>query len=200
MVHGRVYRTLNIIGQGGEATVYRCVDAAGSEYAVKVFYFSRFPPNQLAQRIESFDKEARILKYLSGRSRHFVWLTDYQYRKDENIGYMVMELGEGSLRQYLRGYPLDDATRRVFWKQIVAILRALEDAQIGQRERLVLTVNRAPFVAVHADIKPDNMIMVNNVLKVTDLGLAFKLAPDRQSIQRPFVRGTLGIMSHVSSQ
>ena len=44
------------------------------------------------------------------------------------------------------------------------------------------------------------MIMVNNVLKVTDLGLAFKLAPDRQSIQRPFVRGTLGMMSHVSCQ
>jgi len=45
---------------------------------------------------------------------------------------------------------------------------------------------------VHADIKPDNMILVKNTLKITDLGLAFQLASPRQTIQRPAVRGTIG--------
>jgi hypothetical protein len=71
------------------------------------------------------------LKYLSGRSPHFVHLVDYEYNPYENVGYMVMELGSGSLRQHLRGLPLDESTRRMFWNQIVGILRALEDAQIG---------------------------------------------------------------------
>lgn len=48
------------------------------------------------------------------------------------------------------------------------------------------------FYLVHADIKPDNMILVNNVVKVTDLGLAFRLASSRQGVQRTGIRGTLG--------
>ncbi len=122
---------LDIVGQGGEATVYRCKDNNGHQHAVKVFYFSRYPRFQISQRIDGFTKEARILKYLSGRSPHFVQMVDYEYKPDENVGYMVMELGEGSLRQYLQGLPLNDQTRRMFWQQIVGILRALEDAQIG---------------------------------------------------------------------
>jgi serine/threonine protein kinase len=47
---------------------------------------------------------------------------------------------------------------------------------------------------VHADIKPDNIILVNNVLKITDLGLAFGLSSSRVAVRRPIVRGTLGIV------
>lgn len=131
-MRGRVYRIASIVGQGGEATVYRCEDQAGFEHAVKAFYFSRYPQSQVAQRIESFNKEGRILKYLSGRSRHFMRVMDYEYKPGENVGYMVMELGEGSLRKHLQGLPLDGPQRRMYWKQIVAILRALDDAQIGE--------------------------------------------------------------------
>lgn len=46
---------------------------------------------------------------------------------------------------------------------------------------------------VHADIKPDNMVLVGDVLKVTDLGLAFRLASPQQAMRRPRVRGTLGM-------
>lgn len=132
-VRGRSYRTFDIIGQGGEATVYRCKDRSGHQHAVKVFYFSRYPPQQLPQRIDGFTREARILKYLSGRSPHFVHLVDYEYNPDENVGYMVMELGSESLRQHLQGFPLNDRARRLYWKQIVGILRALEEAHIGKR-------------------------------------------------------------------
>ncbi len=82
-------------------------------------------------RVDGFMKEAQILSYLSGRSPHFVHMVDYEYKPNENIGYMVMELGNGCLRQYLQGLPLNDQARRMFWKQTVGILRALEDAQIG---------------------------------------------------------------------
>lgn len=49
----------------------------------------------------------------------------------ENIGYMIMELADGSLRDQLMGAPLDDELRRMYWKQIVTILRELQNAQIG---------------------------------------------------------------------
>lgn len=130
-VNGETYRILGVVGQGGEATVYRCEDADGHLHAAKVFYFSRFPPSQLRYRIDGFLKEARILRYLSGRSPHFVQLRDYEYKPSENVGYMVMELGSGCLRQHMQGLPLNDQARQMYWKQIVGILRALEDAQIG---------------------------------------------------------------------
>jgi serine/threonine protein kinase len=131
IIRGRTYRILNIVGQGGEATVYRCKDKKGTQHAVKVFYFSRYSPYQIPQRVDGFTREARILKYLSGRSPHFVHMVDYEYEPNENVGYMVMELGNGSLRQYLRGLPLDESTRQMFWQQIVGILGALEEAHIG---------------------------------------------------------------------
>ena len=131
VIHGRTYRLLDVIGQGGEATVYRCEDKNGLRYAAKVFYFSRYPLSQAFHRINQFTKEAFILKYLSERSPCFLNLIDYEYKQSENIGCMILELGSGSLRQYLQGLPLNDKVRQEFWKQIVNILEALENANIG---------------------------------------------------------------------
>ena len=135
VVRGRFYRMLETIGQGSEATVYRCEDQNAVQYAVKVFYFSRLPPSDLGRRVHRFNKEGRILKYLSKRSRHFINLISYEYRRDENIGYMIMELGEGSLRQYMQGAPIAEPDRQVYWKQLVTILKVLEDARVGNRRR-----------------------------------------------------------------
>lgn len=131
VVHGRTYRLFEVIGEGGEATVYRCKDRSGKQYAVKVFYFSRYPPFEIRHRIDGFMKEGRILRYLSGRSPHFMRLVDYEYRPQENVGYMIMELGNGNLRQYLQGMPLDPNMRRMFWQQLVGVLSSLQDARIG---------------------------------------------------------------------
>ncbi|CAF1251120.1 unnamed protein product [Adineta steineri] len=177
-VHGRLYRILDTIGQGSEATVYRCEDQSAMQYAVKVFYFSRYPPHDLKRRIGNFNKEGRMLRYMSGRSRHFISLIDFEYKPQENVGYMIMELGDGSLREQLVGAPLPDQLRRMYWKQIVTILRDLQNARV-----------------VHADIKPDNLILVNGILKVTDLGLALPLGSARHTIRRAAVRGTLDYMA-----
>ncbi|CAF4440466.1 unnamed protein product [Rotaria socialis] len=180
-VHGRLYRILDVIGQGAAATVYRCEDQNGDQYAVKVFDFS--PPHRspTVQRAQNFDKEARILKFMSRRSRHFVYLYDYEYNRHENLGYMIMELGEGSLRDKLVGLPLNDRHRRIYWKQIVAILKDLQNSNV-----------------VHADIKPDNIILVNNVLKLTDLGIAFRVATPINTVRRGRIQGTLGTSTYLS--
>lgn len=194
-VRGHKYRLLDVIGQGGEATVYRCKDQSGRHHAVKAFYFTRFPRHQVSQRIDGFLKEARILKYLSGRSPHFVRLVDYEYKPDEAVGYMIMELGDGTLRDYMHGTPLNDSTRQMFWQQIVGILRALEDAKVGNMSKEKFDTNEYLFLflfSVHADLKPDNLILVDNVLKVTDLGIAFGLPSTRQVFRQPVVRGTIG--------
>ncbi|CAF3978372.1 unnamed protein product [Rotaria magnacalcarata] len=180
-VHGRVYRILDVIGQGAAATVYRCEDQNGDQYAVKVFDFSRSYRSATTQRAQKFDKEARILKFMSRRSPHFVYLFDYEYNRHENLGYMIMELGEGSLRDQLIGLPLNDQHRGMYWKQIVAILKDLQDSNV-----------------VHADIKPDNIILVNNVLKLTDLGIAFRVATPINTVRRGKIQGTLGTSAYLS--
>lgn len=131
-VRGRLYRILDMIGQGAEATVYRCEDQNAAQYAVKVFYYSRYPPSEVPRRVQNFQKEGRMLKHLSRHSPHFVYLIDYEYRRPENIGYMIMELGDGSLRQNLAGSPLPDGLRRDYWHQIVTILKDLQSAHVGE--------------------------------------------------------------------
>ncbi len=58
-------------------------------------------------------------------------MVDYEYKPNENIGYMVMELADASLRDQLLGVPLDDGLRQMYWRQIVTILRELEEAHVG---------------------------------------------------------------------
>jgi hypothetical protein len=58
-------------------------------------------------------------------------LVDYEYKPNENIGYMIMELADDSLRDQLLGVPLDDGLRHMYWQQIVTILRELEEAHVG---------------------------------------------------------------------
>jgi serine/threonine protein kinase len=159
-VHGRIYRILNVIGQGGEATVYRCEDQSGSQHAVKVFYFSRYPRFQIPSRVDNFNREGHILKYLSGRSRYFIYLEDYEYRPRENIGYMIMELGDTCLRKHLLGQPLNDELRRFYWKQIVAILRALVDAQIGKS----IEVNIIQPLIFHSIIHPLKYMRISSLI------------------------------------
>ena len=190
-VAGRLYRFLDTIGQGSEATVYRCEDQNALQHAVKVLNFTRFPPTKVSRRVRKFDKEARLLKYMSQNSQHFLQLLGHEYKPMENTGYMVIELGEGNLRQFLVGAPMDSGTRRMLWKQIVTILKDWK-THASVRKLEALLDQCSSRVLVHADIKPDNMIMVNNVMKVTDLGLAFRLLSARQAAQRPTVRGTLG--------
>ena len=124
---------MDTIGQGAEATVYRCEDRNAAQYAAKVFYYSRYSPSEVPRRVENFRKEGRMLKYLSRRSRHFIYLVDYEYKPQENTGYMIMELGEGSLRQRLVGAPLPDGLRRAYWRQIVTILGDLQNARVGKK-------------------------------------------------------------------
>jgi hypothetical protein len=73
-------------------------------------------------------------------------MVDYEYKPYENVGYMVMELGNGSLRQHLQGLPLNDSTRRMYWKQIVGILRALQDAQIGNSTKSKISIFIFTFI------------------------------------------------------
>lgn len=72
-------------------------------------------------------------------------------------------------------------------------VRERERERKSQRLHLLDTL----LVSVHADIKPDNMIMVNNVMKVTDLGLAFRVTFPREVSLRQRVRGTLGESVHL---
>lgn len=51
---------------------------------------------------------------------------------------MIMEIGNGSLRDYLQGYPVNDTLRKEFWKQIVTILKDLDNAHIGKNDRIIL--------------------------------------------------------------
>ena len=59
-------------------------------------------------------------------------MIDYEYHPHEQLAFMLMELGDRSLRDLLEGLPLNDGLRRTIWRQIVVMLKALEDARIGE--------------------------------------------------------------------
>lgn len=135
MVRDKLYRYLGVIGQGGEATVYLCEDQTARRYAAKVFDFSRYPSTKQTQKIRNFLKQARIMRYLGQKSPHFIRLYNYSYNPFENLGYMIMELSDGSLRDYLRGKPFGKSQCRETWQQIVVMLKELENANVGKIDK-----------------------------------------------------------------
>ncbi|KAJ3102282.1 hypothetical protein HDU97_000639 [Phlyctochytrium planicorne] len=147
------YDVRHDLGRGNFATVKLSVDKqTGERCAVKVIDRRRFSLN--AKLIQSFYREVEILRSLS--HRHVVGFRDY-FEEGDMI-YLVQELvSGGDLLQYVnkRGR-LKEHEAKVFFRQIIDVLKFLKTKQI-----------------THRDLKPDNFLITeDNTLKLADFGLA----------------------------
>src|SRR5580658_8108574 len=147
------YRVDALIGKGGMGEVYRGTDTRlGRPVAIKV---------SAREFNDRFEREARAISALN----HPNICTLYDVgASPTGSGYLVMELVEGELLSTIIGrgpLPLDKALS--YAVQIVDALAAAHAKGV-----------------IHRDLKPGNVIITKNGVKVLDFGLA-KLGPEKLS-------------------
>ncbi len=161
------YRLLHLLGQGGFADVYLGEHLhLGTRAAIKVL--------QMRVRntdIEQFRTEARTIATLV--HPHIVRVLDFGVEQD--IPFLVMDYAPGgSLRQkYPERTPLPIPYIITYTKQMAAALQYAHDQHF-----------------IHRDVKPENMLLLNeNTLVLSDFGLV-KVASNSNSYRTQGVAGT----------
>lgn len=150
------YRVVSLIGTGGMGAVYRAVqERLNAPVALKVI---RSNLENYQDAVGRFEREARQIAQLRGRTQHVVQIYDFGRDDVAGLYYIAMELVDGE--------GLDRVVGRLG--------RVSEDRAV----RLIRQAARGIEVAhglgiVHRDIKPENLLLGHGgVVKVSDFGLA----------------------------
>lgn len=151
------YKIEERIWQGGTSTIYRgiCENGIfGKVVAIKVLH----PYRTESYQIKNFKKEFKILKKLS----HPNVIKVYKIGKEGNLYYFIMEYIDGkSLRNFYK------KNSEIFSQSILYILiKTGEGIEYIHSKKIV-----------HNDIKPENVIVGNNLkdVKIIDFGYAEKI-------------------------
>jgi CheY-like chemotaxis protein len=139
------------LGRGGEGNVYRAHDASGEPAAIKILHNMRVS--------DRFRREMHMVRQLA----HPNIVTAYEVGEFRGLPFITMELLQGpDLHALVQDSgPLD---WMVSTKYILHAARALAHAH---RRDLI-----------HRDIKPGNIILNGDVVKLVDLGLAAMCGSD----------------------
>jgi serine/threonine protein kinase len=147
------YKILELIGEGGMATVYKAHDThLERDVAIKVIRREAFPPEQIDTILKRFEREAKSL----GRLSHPNIVGVIDYGEHEGSPYLVMVyLSGGTLKDQL-GKPMP-------WRDAVRLLIPIAQALEFTHEHSI--INR--------DVKPSNILMTEKGQPMlTDFGLA----------------------------
>ena len=155
-VLGGRYRLVELLGQGGMATIFRAVDTQlGRDVAVKLLRPEYLRDPDFSSR---FRQEAQAAASLT----HPNIVTTYDYGEDPSGPYIVMELVDG--------------------EDLATILRRSGPLPPRQAARIAAAVARALAASharglVHRDIKPGNVLIGRDgQVKVVDFGIARAIA------------------------
>ncbi|MEO8394487.1 MAG: protein kinase, partial [Chloroflexota bacterium] len=170
---GNRYHLIDKLGEGGMGAVYRAEDRlTGQNIALKRVTLTCHADEQISDFRYALAQEFKVLASL--RHPHIISVLDYGF-SHEGEPYFTLELLENSqsLVDYAQDKPL---VKQV--EHLIQILQAL--AYLHQRG-----IN-------HRDLKPGNVMIVNDQVKVLDFGLA--IARDRLNPESELV-GTLFYMA-----
>jgi tetratricopeptide (TPR) repeat protein len=171
------FTLLEMLGIGGAGEVYRCQDAAGAQYAIKVAHRRKSvrPTEKLLQQQNELEALSR-LRHPSLVRVHTGGLLE------GGDFYIVMELVEGeTLGTYLR------RKGRLDVLEAVVLLREVSQALAYCHRHSVL----------HLDLKPHNILLVDPHtarLKLLDFGFA-RLLGSADDLGSTAVTGTYGYMA-----
>jgi len=168
---GDRYALGEVIGRGGMADVYRAEDQLlGREVAIKVMRHVASNSNE----DERFMAEARTLAGLD----HPNLVTVLDVGTSEVSRYLVLELVEGSSLSRYRGQAMDPM-------RVAAMGRDLADA--------LSYVHRQGIV--HRDIKPGNILLDDDRVRLADFGIARSLSDGSQHTATGVTIGTAGYLA-----
>lgn len=145
------YELLNVIGSGGQGTVYRAKDTRlDRDVALKVMNGSVSGDSEYAGILET---EAR----LAGRLNHPNITVVHDFNIEEDIAFIVMELVPNSLENKLK-----EQSHLPYMEAVdiaIQVAKALSHAHDNK--------------VLHRDLKPGNILITNDgIAKVSDFGLA----------------------------
>ena len=159
---GGRYRLVELLGQGGMATIYRAADTQlGRDVAVKLLRPEYLRDPDFSSR---FRQEAQNAASLN----HPNVVSVYDYGEDPNGPYIVMELVDG--------------------EDLATILRRNGPLPASQAARISAAVARALAAAhargiVHRDVKPGNVLIGRDGrVKVVDFGIARAVAEAQMTL------------------
>ncbi len=146
------YQVVELLGEGGMATVYKAVDTRlDREVAIKAIRSEDFPPSQAERLRKRFDREARVLAQLT----HTNIVPIIDYGEHEGAPYLVMPyLPGGALKRREKGMP---------WREALRLVLPIADALAYAHAHGIL----------HRDVKPSNILMTETGLPMlSDFGIA----------------------------
>lgn len=173
------YRLVQLIGRGGFAEVWEASTPESPRVALK---FLRCSDQSPAREIQSL-QAIREVKHPNLIQINRVWTFDVYIVVD-------MELAEGSLLDLLDAYQTEFSTP-IIAEQVILYLTAVADALDFLNSRQHLIGGRRVAIQ-HCDIKPSNLLLFGDVVKLADFGLSSLTS---SSIQFHRVSGTLDYMA-----
>lgn len=161
------YEVVEVLGQGGMATVYRAIDTRlDREVAVKLIRTEMFPPAILKEVLARFEREAKALARLD----HPNILRVFDFGEHEGVPYLVMAfVGGGSLRERIQKSV--QSKKRIPMREAAALLAPVARALHYAHSRQI----------VHRDVKPANILLNDRdepllsdfgIAKILDAGAA----------------------------
>ena len=154
---GKTYLLTEELGHGGFGCVYKAVrDSDKAIYAVKTLLYSF--ANEEA--VNSFKNEIILSGKISGENViHYVYAHDGE-AYPELPPYIIMEYANGgTLKDRISERKANNTS--FSREELMSIYKQLIDGMIAINAELV-----------HRDIKPENILVSNDVLKISDFGLA----------------------------
>ena len=144
------YKIIRKIGEGVYSKVYKCTDKGDNVYAMKIYNKDDFFES-------SGKKEIEFLKQLNGH-HYFPQLYD-SFNIDGKIHI---------IQDYLSGNLEDKLVQHTY--SVYALKKIAKDVLLGLQQ-----LNRPDRPIIHGDLKPDNLMMSGNDVKIIDFSNAFYL-------------------------
>lgn len=163
------YRLLEPLGSGGFGEVWKCEAPGGIFKAIKFVYGEL---HNLQGDSPRADEELRAIQQIKA-IRHPFLLSMDRVENGDGALIIVMELADQNLHEVLAGYQ-EKGRPGIPRRELLGYLREAAE---------VLDLMNQEHQLQHLDIKPRNLFLVSNHVKVADFGLVKSLSDSGQPAQ-----------------